>query len=663
MAKQLFEWDYSSYPGAKSYPHLFSPIQVGNLLIPNRVKYAATEDNLNRHDGFVTDADVEYMRRRAEGVAGGMCFMQGVYMDEARKGQGYVGQAACWDDKFIPGLKALADAIHSEKAVAGFQLMDCGRVGAVEVESGHGPSTIPQRLRIFKPMYEMTKEEIKEMVQQSVDAARRGVEAGFDIMEISGIVGYLVSNFISSYTNRRTDEYGGDIRGRMQAVVEIIQGVKEVCGPDIPVGIRLCAEELLDDVRGNTPEESMESYKIAEEAGADYISCTAGWQESIYPVISRDIPQGSWLHLAKRAKENVQIPITMAYRLFLPELPNKAIQDGILDVWEICRSMIADPLMPKKVLEGRDDEVRHCVACNLCLARLFRDAPMTCYINPLCAHEHDENFYIKPVEEDDEKEIMIVGAGPAGLECAYVAAQRGHEVHVYDKREEIGGTLLEASRAPYGDDELMTCVNYQKTMCEKSEVEFHLGTEVTEEMIQDEMPDAVILATGPVYSQIEGPGGDGDNVVNVLDVLAGTAEVGENIVVWGNRKPGIGVALHLVKQGKKVTIVGKEKSAGFDINPSFKWRYMIYLRQNGVMAYNDCDIEEITDGEITVKTYDGYRFPVKCDTVVVSDRKANENLKNVVQGEGIELFVIGDALIPRNLSSAVHDGYRIGIRI
>jgi 2,4-dienoyl-CoA reductase (NADPH2) len=177
------------------------------------------------------------------------------------------------------------------------------------------------------------------------------------------------------------------------------------------------------------------------------------------------------------------------------------------------------------------------------------------------------------------------------------------------------------------------------------------------------MPDAVVLATGPVYSRIEGAGGDGGNLVNVLDVLAGNAELGENIVVWGNRKPGIGVALHLAKAGKKVTIVGKEKTAGFDINPSFKWRYMIYLRQNGVMAYNDCDIEEITDGEITVKTYDGYRFPIKCDTVVVSAREANESLKSVVQGEGIEFFVIGDALVPRNLSSAVHDGYRIGIRI
>lgn len=658
--KQLFEWDYSSYPGEKTYPHLFKPIQIGNLIVPNRIKYAATEDNLNGRDGFVTDAGVAYMRERAKGVVGGLCFMQGVYMDEKGQGQGYVGQAACWDDKFIPGLKRIADAIHEEKAVAGFQLMDCGRVGAVDVEYGHGPSAVPQRLRIFRPIKEMTKDEIKEMIQQHVDAARRGIEAGFDIMEISGIVGYLVSNFISGYTNRRTDEYGGDIRGRMRAVVEIIQGVKAVCGSDVPLGIRLCAEELLDDVRGNTPEESMETYKIAEEAGVDYISVTLGWQESIYPVISRDIPMGNWIHLATRAKAHVKVPVQMAYRLFRPDLPNKAIGDGELDQWEMCRSMIADPLMPKKVLEGKEDEIRHCVACNLCLARLFRDAPMTCYINPVCAHEtHPEFADPRPAEE--KKEIMIVGAGPAGLECAYMAAKRGHEVHVYDKRENIGGTLNEARKAPYGDDELWTCVEYQQKMCELAGVTFHLGTEVNEDLVSDELPDAVVLATGPVYPEL--PGGPHANVVHLLDVMSGKAQMGEKVVIWGNRKPGIGCALYLAKQGKKVTLVGREKTAGFDVNPSFKWRYMIYLRQNGVKAYNDCEIETITDEGILIRTVDGYRIPVACDAIVNSDRAANEALKKVVQSEGIELFVIGDALVPRNLSSAVHDGYRIGMRI
>jgi len=662
MAKTLFEWDYSEYPGAKSYPHLFKPIELGNLYVPNRIKYAATEENLNGLDGLITDSGVEYMRQRARGVVGGLCFMQGVFMDEAGKGQGYVGQAAAWDDKFIPGLARIADAIHGEKAIAGFQLMDCGRVGAVEVEAGHGPSTVPQRLRIFKPMVEMTSAEIKEMIQQHVDAARRGIEAGFDAMEISGIVGYLISNFISSYTNRRTDEYGGDIRGRMKAVVEIIQAVKAVCGPDIPVGIRLCSEELLDDVRGNTLEESMETYKMAEEAGADYISCTLGWQESIYPVISRDIPMGNWVHLAKRAKEHVKIPIQMAYRMFKPGLPNEKIGANELDFWEICRSMIADPLMPKKVLEGREEEVRHCVACNLCLARLFRDAPMTCYINPVCAHEANPEF-ADPAAAEEEKEIMIVGAGPAGLECAAIAARRGHEVHVYDKRDVIGGTLNEAKNAPYGDDELWTCIEYQQVMCEKAGVTLHLGTEVTAELIEEEMPDSVVLATGPVYSKIEGSGGDSAKLVNLLDVMTGKAEVGEKVIVWGNRKPGIGCALHLAKQGKKVTLVGKDKTAGFDVNPSFKWRYMIYMRQNGIVIYNDVDIEEINDEGIVVKSFDGYRWPVNCDTIVVSQREPNESLKKVVQSEGIELFVIGDALIPRNLSSAVHDGYRIGMRI
>lgn len=654
------KWDYRKFPGYTKYPHLFKPIKIGKLTIPNRIKYAATEDNLNDKDGFVTDPDVAYIRERAKGVVGGICTMQGVYMDQTRQGQGYVGQAACWDDKYIPGLKRLADAIKEEGAVAATQLMHCGRVGAVETTYCQGPSPVPQRLRIFRPVQVMTKDDIKQTIKEHVDATVRLVKAGFEIVEISGIVGYLLSNFISSYTNRRTDEYGGDIRSRMRLIVEIIKECKAVLG-DIPLGIRLCSEELLDDVRGNTPEESMITYEMSEEAGVDYMSVTLGWQESVYPVISRDIPQGNWLHLAKRAKDHLKIPVVMAYRLFDPAIPNKAISEGITDMWEMCRPMIADPLLPKKVLEGNEDEIRWCVACNVCLARLFRDAPMTCYINPVCAHEWDPRFQITPAAA--KKKVMVVGAGAAGMEAAWVAAERGHEVHVYDKRGELGGTLLEARKAPYGDDELYTAIDFARAKGEKAGVEYHMETKVSPKLIEEEMPDTVVLALGPQYTKGTAPGFDRENVVGVLDVLAGRAKVGENVVVWGNYKPGVGVALFLAKQGKKVTIVGKNKDFAIDVNPSFRWRYAAYLRQNGVNVYNDCDIAEITDQGVTAVTYDGYKFPLKADTVVTTERAPNKDLQDAVKEQGIELYTVGDMVIPRNLSSAVHDGYKIGLKI
>jgi 2,4-dienoyl-CoA reductase (NADPH2) len=654
--------DYTKYPGYEKFPHLFKPIKIGKLLVPNRIKYAATEDNLNTHEGYVTDAEIAYIRERAKGVVGGICTIQGVYMDAKGEGKGYVGQAAAWDDKFIPGLKKLADVIRIEGAISNYQLMHCGRVGGIELSYCVGPSAIPQRLRIFKPVKEMSLDDIKKCIKEHADAARRGVEAGFDIIEISGIVGYLISNFLSSYTNRRTDEYGGDIENRCRFMIEVIHAVRETIGNDVPIIIRLCAEELLDDVGGNTPDECMVTYKLAESAGVDCISVTQGWQESVVPVITRDIPQGTWLYNAKRAKDaGIKVPISMAYRLFNPEIPHKAIADGILDIWEMCRPMIADPHLPKKVLEGHMEDIRPCIACNLCLARLFRDAPMTCYVNPVCAHEGDTDWEIKPTET--KKKVVVIGGGPAGLECARTAALRGHEVHLYEKRNVLGGQIVYASKAPYGDDELFGVVEYLITQCHKANVSIKLCVEATVETIEDELPDVVVIATGAEFAPEKIEGYDKSNVVSVTDVMTGNVEIGDKVVVWGGKKPGIAVALFLAEKGKNVTIICKERKVGKDVNPSYIWRYLQKLNQKGVVVYRNSTVEKIADDGVIIKAAHNTKIPILADTVIVAERYPVKNLADNIKKLGIETHVIGDAIVPRALSNALHDGYRTGVRV
>jgi 2,4-dienoyl-CoA reductase (NADPH2) len=650
------KWDYSNMPGAKKFPNLFKPIKIRNMTIPNRIKYAATEDNLNDPHGFITPVGLEYMRERAKGVVGGICCMQGVYMDPKREGQGYVGQAAAWDDKFLPGLTKMADAINAEGAVSDYQLMHCGRVGGVELEYSVGPSLVPQRLKIFRPVHEMSHEDIKTCIKQHAAAAKRGVQAGFHMMEVSGIVGYLLSNFISAYTNRRTDEYGGDIE------VETIESVRDVIGKDMPLMVRLCAEELLHEVGGNTPEESMTSYKLAEKAGIDCISVTQGWQESGTPVITRDIPQGKWLYNAKRAKEAVKVPVSMAYRLFDPAIPNKAIGDGILDIWEMCRPMIADPLLPKKVLEGREEEIRPCVACNLCLARLFRDAPMTCYVNPLCSHEWDPNWAIKQAET--KKKIIVAGGGPAGLEFAWVAAMRGHDVHVYEKEDHLGGQLWYAGKGLYGDEELMFHVNFDEAMCKKAGVHFHMKKAVTPELLDEESPDTLIVATGAKYGYDKVPGIGKIPMYSALDVLEGKAKIGEKILIWGGKKPAISAALLLSeKPDRKISMVIKERKVGKDVNPSYIWRYIQKLNNKGVKTYKESSVEAIEEGRVIVKALYETRIPVACDTIIYAEREPLRELEAAAKEKSIEVQVIGDSLVPRSLSNAVHDGYRMGIRI
>ncbi len=648
-------------PGEKKYPHIFSPIKIGNVEVKNRIKYASTETNFNSNDGFVSDKEIAYMEAQAKGGAG-IVTTQGAYTDPKGEGQGYVGMMGIWDDKYIPGLKKIADVIKSNGSVSMLQLMHCGRVGGIELEYCVGPSEVPQKLPIFRPPVEMSKEKIQLTVKEHVDGARRAVEAGYEMIEISGIVGYLVSNFISSYTNKRTDEYGGDIRGRCQFMIEIIEGIKKEIGNDAALGIRLCGEELLDDRGGNTPEESLESIKLAEAAGCDYISVTAGWQESPVSVISRDVPMGNWLYISERLKKNIKIPVSMAYRLFLPEYPEKAIAEGKLDIWEMCRPMIADPFLPNKIAEDRQEDIIPCMACNICLARLFRDVPLTCMVRPTLGHEREPGYGYYGFEKvKNPRKVLVVGAGVAGMQAAVVAAQKGHDVTVRDKEDQVGGQMRIASKGPFGDNEFMRLVDYLKTQCDKEGVKISLNDPVEATDLEKEKPDAVIVATGASCIPPDIPGAE--KAVNGHDVMDGKVKVGKRVIILGDSGVALSIAQYLVVEGgHEITVVGKAKKFGTDINPSYVWRVRKKLKEGNVQELRSTTPQKITDEGVVVKTPEG-ETTVPADTVIYAQLQPNRELIDALEKKGIEYYVAGDAYAPRRGSHAVNEGYRMGMNL
>ena len=529
-------------------------------------------------------------------------------------------------------------------------------------------------------------EDIETCIREHIEGAKRAVEAGYEIIEVSGIVGYLISNFVSSYTNKRTDDYGGEIFDRSMFMKKIVEGIRQEVDDNIAVGIRLCGWEMLDDRGGNTETESLESIKIAQAAGCDYLSVTVGWQESLGSVISRDIPMGNWLYVAERTKKALNIPVCMAYRLFTPEIPEKAIAEGRLDFWEMCRPQIADPALPNKIMWDKQEDIIPCIACQVCLARLFRDAAVTCTVRPSCGHEGEREWgYYGFPKTELKRKIIIAGAGIAGLQAAAIAAAKGHDVTIYEKTGNIGGQWYYASRNPWGEDsdkywddeEFMRWVNHMKAQCDKHGAKIILNTPVTKELLKAENPDSLVIATGAIPEVPDIPGVDKPHVVSMFDVFTGKAKVGRNVVILGGSGAAISLALYIIEALKRdgsedstIAMIDNASRFGLDVNPSYIWRYRLRLNQAKVHQLTFGTVKEITDDGVIAswtivdrKTKDKQKFVdelVPADTVILANLVPNKDL-----GYGAfkgDVSIIGDSMWVRRGIDAIQDGYRLGMR-
>jgi len=641
----------------EQYPHIFSPGRIGHLETKNRIKYAATETNFPFSDGFVSDREVAYMEAQAKGGAG-IVTTQGAYPDRKGEGKGFKGMMAIWDDRFIPGLARIADIIKKNGALSCLQILHCGREGGVELDYCLMPSVVSQKLSYFKPPRQITKEEIKASLRDHIEAAKRARAAGFDMIEISGIVGYLLSTFISRYTNKREDEYGGDIRNRCRLMVEVLQGIKAETG-NMPVGIRLCGHELLDDRGGNTMEESIESFRIAEEAGADYVSVTIGWHESSQSVITRDVPMGYWLPVAEAVKKNVNIPVMMAFRQFTPDIPEKAIAGGMIDFWEMCRPMIADPELPRKVAERREDEIIPCIACNLCFSRLYYHQPIMCTVRPTVGREREQKWgYYGFQKASREKKIAIIGAGPSGLQCGVTAAKRGHEVVIFEKDDVPGGNIRLASMVDEGAVELLRPIRTLEAECRRLGIRIRLGEECTPDIIQKGSFDVAVIATGAKVRQypVIGKG----SFLTPSDIMAKGHKPGEKVVIIGGSGVGLGVAIFLLRQGDyRITIIEESSKLGRDVNPFYLWQYVRLMKAKKTIFLMKTGVEQIGKGILYLNGA-GVQ-DIEADSVIVAAMDEEKKWKN--PGIAKEVYFTGDAKRPRRLNNAIHDGYRLGMVI
>jgi 2,4-dienoyl-CoA reductase (NADPH2) len=573
---------------------------------------------------------------------------------------------AIYDDKFLPQFEQIARDIHDAGAIAIQQILHAGRYGGIDLGYCVQPSVVPQTLPHFRPPREMSKEQIAECVHQHAEAAQRSVRAGFDGTEITSFMGYLLASFNSRFTNRRTDEYGGSIENRGRFMRELIDAIKQAT-PEHPLVVRLNGAELMDRWGGNTEDECFELMRQAVDCGADMISVTVGWQEAPESSIGRDVPPGYWNYLSERAKKMFpDTLITFGNRLPDPRMADACIRDGVFDFWEVCRPLLADPELVHKAAEDRLDEVRQCIGSLNCLSRLFRDLPYTCTMNPALGHEVEPEYHAAPAAV--KKKVMVIGAGPAGMECAITAVRRGHEVTVFDKADRIGGNLLAyANNDLARPDDLLSVVRHYEVMAGKLGIELRLNTEVHAKFMRSVLHryDVAVIAAGAridrgAFATLEGA----ERMVDALDVAHGRANAGQRVVVIGGGKIGLTVAEKLRSRGAEVTVVEAEKRIAGDIKPSFKWRHTSWVEELEIRCLTASRPRCVTPEGVTVIDAKGVESFVPADTVILAaPRKPNHELFHEFEWLIDELHGVGDALIPRGLEQAIQEGYRLGVRL
>jgi 2,4-dienoyl-CoA reductase (NADPH2) len=665
-----------------TFRRLFEPIKIADLGLANRLVMPAIHLSYTPR-GFVTDRLVDFYRERAAGGVG-LIIVGGCPVDEFGGDSSMLGLSS---DEFLPGLSRLTEAVHRHNVPIAAQLYHAGRYSLSTdiARQPLAPSPIASPLTKETPR-EMTTEDISLTVDHFAAAAHRAKKAGFDAVEISASAGYLISQFLSPLTNLRDDEYGGSFENRIRFALEVVRAVREAVGSGYPILVRIAGNDFVGGSNANP--EARHFAQELEKASADAIDVTGGWHETRVPQITMAVPRGAFSYLAKGVKRAVGIPVISSNRYSDPLLAERMLRHGIADLIAMGRPLIADPDLPRKAMQGRLDEINHCVACNQgCFDSIFARQPVSCLVNPRAGQEGKQ----LPHSAAKSKRVTVVGGGPAGMEAALTAASRGHQVTLLEKADQLGGQLNLAAVAP-GREELRSLVRSLGARSSREGAEIRLGLEATPEVVLDTRPDAVVIATGaqPLVPDI--PGADGGHVVQAWDVLADRVDMGTRVVVLGGGATGCLVALHIAQMGtidaptlrflvqhraeswdalerlvtrgnKEVTLVEMLPKFGTDIGLTTRWTILQDLRRFGVEMVSEAVAKGITTQGVVVRSRNEERL-IEADTVVLAAGVSSVNsLYDALKGSVEELHLIGDAREPRKAFDAIHEAYNTATMI